>query len=160
MNIDVEIYLNKIINFFENNPNDLSTKAITAIMATTAATIKNIGFIKIVIPSFINALLKIMFKTISFVLLFSRLSITNSVWIISCPEFNPSSFFPIWFNVKIHTKLFSLSVEIHLIEEGNSNFFIVSTWSIAYLNPTNANRILKHFTPDFYLIGVRILINF
>lgn len=24
MNIDVEIYLNKIINFFENNPNDLS----------------------------------------------------------------------------------------------------------------------------------------
>ena len=42
-----------------NNPNLFNTIAITAIMATTAATIKNIGFIKIVAPSFINAFPKV-----------------------------------------------------------------------------------------------------
>ena len=38
-----------------SNPNLFNTKAMTAIIATTAATIKNIGFIKIVAPSFTNA---------------------------------------------------------------------------------------------------------
>ena len=98
-------------------------------------------------------------KVIPFVFFLSRLSISNRIWILSCPKFDPSPFLPIRFHIKVDTKLSRLSIKINFVIEGISDFFIVSTQSIANFDSTYTNTILKHLSSDLYLVSMLILIN-
>ena len=100
-----------------------------------------------------------MTEVISFIFFFSRFSIPDWVWIQSSPKLNPSSLFPIWVEIKINAKLFSLPIEVDFVIVSCGNLFVVSPWSIADFNSTNTNWKFQHFTSHFNLIRMLILVN-
>ena len=101
-----------------------------------------------------------MSKMVTFIFLFSGLSVSDRVRIQPCPQFDPSALFPIGFKIQIYTELFSLSVEIYFIVVSCSNLLIVSSRSSAYFHTADTDCVLQHFTPHFDLIGVLVLIDF
>ena len=100
-----------------------------------------------------------MSETVSFIFVFPRLAIAYRVRILSCPQFDPSSLLPVWFNVQIHTEFLGLSVEVDLVIESICYLFIVTSRGVINLHSTNAHTKLKHFSSHFNLVGMRVFID-
>lgn len=96
-------------------------------------------------------------KAITFVFLFSGLSVTNRVRILSRPQLNPSPLLPVCLDVQINTKFLGLAIEVDLIVERIGYLLIVSSGADIYLDSTNTNRVLEHFAPNLDLVGVLVL---
>lgn len=101
-----------------------------------------------------------MSKTISFIFLFPRLPVTNRIRILPSPKLDPSTLFPIRFNLQIHTKLLSLPIEINFVVKRICYLFVVSPRCCANLYSTDTHRVLQHFSTNLDLVSMLVLINF
>lgn len=101
-----------------------------------------------------------MTKVVPFILLLSWFPVADGVRIEPSPKLYPSPFLPIRLKIEINTKLFGLTIEVYFVVVSSCDFPIVTARSRANLDAADSDGKLKHFSPDFDLIGVLIFIDF